>query len=226
MNDLPNGGTMSNYWDYTKAERSLLTEAQVQACVDYELMTQGVVRPAPPLVREVVRPELPKHDVIQITRGTKYGGFEATCLAFATADQAEKFLALSPLWVDSEYLSPGTMEFVGPLNNGALQPIKLARRDDVLTAREALTKAAEAEASNRREREEFEKNSKAVKEAAESLWSDWHEQVAQRRSYERIKEVLADYERTAGNLETAMRFLEKAFSVEDIAAAKEWVGLS
>lgn len=216
---------MSNYWEYTEAERSLLTEAQVQNCVDYELMTQGVVRPAPPLVREVVRPELPKREVFQIVQETNYGSVQATGLAFATADQTEKFFALSPLWIGSEYLSPGTVSFVGPLNNGAAQPVKVARHDDVLIAREALVKAAEAEAANRKDREEFEKASKVVSAAAESLWSDWHDQMARRRGYERIKSVLADYEKTAGNSETAMRFLEKAFSAEDIAAAKEWVGL-
>ena len=74
---------MKTYWDYTERERSEMTEDQVTALLDVELMSKGVLK--------VVAPILNKIEPVDLPTETKY---EAGGILFVTVEQAQAFLAL------------------------------------------------------------------------------------------------------------------------------------
>jgi len=207
---------MITYWDLTEEERGTLTEDEVERYLDAELMTKGVLRARP--LELVTVPELPPPTRSYYAARTerRYGRAE---FAFESKEEAERFLALRPLVVDSEYLgSSGSVEYVREAET-EIVAVALYTEGEKDAHKRDIEKAGAAKAENERRTREHTEAVKKQTEALKGLWEDWHACREKVRRLNEIRATFEEYKKIAGDDGVAATFLGKVYTPTEIAEA-------
>lgn len=213
---------MKTYFDFEEKERAAMTEGEVSALLDAELMVNGVLkieRPAPHPI-----PDLP---TLAQEQWFKVGG-----VYFRTAEQAQKFIELAPHDDGYESEVGYDVRFAKPYSGGwtlsgipTIEPTQLYRREDVIANSKILKQAKAAKEANEKAEQEYAKAAKAMSAVTDHVWSDWLALGQKRDRFTFVFETFDSYVKMAGGDEVvAGRFLLKAFSKDEIDEAASWTG--
>ncbi len=212
--------TFNTYWDMTEKERAALTEQDVERFLDAELMTKGVLRPAP--LELLTEPALPEPDVEIFV--VKSRGFQRLDVAFHTAEAARTCLERC-LVLETSYIGGHTVYHVNPLREPTIENQRIHSTMAVEQARSSFEKQAAVKTENDRRRRAHDEETKHQEEALRGLWDDWHQCRARGVEMERVWTTFREYSKIAGDDETARRFLARAFDVAKLKAAEDWHGV-
>lgn len=214
---------MDRYWDRSEWECAGLIREQVEALLTVELMEKGVVRVEQPELEPVEEVKPATVTIYGISCGGRYGSPDVLDFGFETIDLADAFTKLKPLKIEKDYGTNVVMS--EPMRDLAVVPRDLPTVAEAATLKSRLDKAAAAKKANKERMDAYNAAVKAVTEATSGVWDDWQECRAKDRKYMKIKTTMAEYVGICGgNTETALAFLEKAFSAEEIAEATNWFG--
>lgn len=213
--------TLKTYWDLEPKTRAALSESDVRRYVDAELMLKGVLKLEPPTFDE--EPPLP-----EIAKTTWYKA-EGYAPIFANAEQAMKFLDLNPRIYSTKHVgdywnSCESFDYIEDARHGVeIVPVRVVTEGQLAAHKSAIDARGEAQQSNRKKREEYDKAIKLQNQALEGLWADWHARRAVAAQHRKVVDTYEAYCKTAGGDSiTAAKFLQKVFSVEQIREASEW----
>lgn len=217
---------MKRYWDYSEKERSEMEREQVQSLLDVELMEKGVLKVKPLVLREVTRvnPGDAKN-LFQIVFKGKYGSETVSEFAFETMEQAKALIDLNPQFTDYDYSVGDKFRYYKPMLEAKIQPVELYPECVIANAKSKLKEAKAIEDENTKAKAEHDKDCREVEKACSGVWDDWNDCRSRASEHHRVIDTLADYTKTAGDTETAMRFLRKVYSDERIQEAHEWFGM-
>lgn len=213
---------MVRYWDLTTKQKSELTQEDIRSLIKIELMEKGVVVPSPPTlvdVQEVV--ELSQVNVYTVMSRDKYMSRKIV-VAFANEKDAIAFTQMNPLAIDYDYSIGSAYKYVRPLVDLSISVDQYYTYADITQMAAMLRERKAALDSNAKAQSEFTKANKIVEEASQDLFEDWHKANATKRRMEVIKRTLDDYIKTAGDRETALKFLNLAFSTAEINEMFNW----
>lgn len=206
---------MKTYWDYTEKERSEMERDFVSTLLDAELMTKGVLKVEPPILRPV-----PNAPVLE--QETWY------CVGdnlFASAEQASSFLELKPHKERYNYEVGYDHKYAEPLE-GEIKTVKIFSRQGILSASKILSEIKTAKEANDKAERAFKEASKEVDKVLNGVWEDWHACQAIARNKQKVLNTFNDYKKTAGGDERiAFGFLRKVFSQESIKEAFDWLAV-
>lgn len=211
---------MRTYWDLSVKEKSELSAEELDAYVSIELMTEGLVRPLKPelaIVEEVPEPDT---DLWMLKAGYSHVG-----VGYLSAEDAANALK-GAVSVESEYYGnySASKSKIGT-GKVSFEHCRVYSSESAAANRKLIERAEAAKKANEKATEQHEKDNKAISEALERLYTDYHECCATAAKMSRVKSVFADYLKTAGgDAEVAEKFLLKAFTAPDVTAAKEWYG--
>lgn len=208
---------MKTYWDYTEKERSEMTEENVRALLDTELMTKGVLK-----VEDVKLREVP---TVQIDKETWY---EVNGVLFKTAEQAAKFLELDPHRSNYNYSYGSEFSYAEPIDTyyRDIKQVKMCNRTQVMNLGKTLAEIKQAREHNEKATASQGEAMKAVDKVLCGVWEDWYAQQAQAKRHEKIIQTFKEYEKmTDGDTAMAMEFLKKAFTEDEIQEANAWFGI-
>lgn len=215
---------MKTYFDFSEKERAAMSEAEVSALLDAELMVNGVLK--------VERPA--SHPVPDIPALSQESWFGVGSVYFRTAEQAQRFLELEPHEEGYESEVGYDIKFARPWASGwsltkepTIQATTIYRREDVIANAKLLKQAKAAKDANEKAEREYAKAATAMNGVTDGVWSDWHRLGEKRERFARIFETFDSYTKMAdGDESVALRFLQKAFPAEDINEASDWLGRS
>lgn len=215
--------SLKTYWDLEPKTRAALSEADVNRYIDAELMLKGVLKVEPlELEPEPAEPELKK------TTFYKLAGFDPV---FERAEDAQAFAKLAPLHSDYRYIAgySDSVEYHRKATSQDLEVVPIELRDevDVANAKSALDRLGELRKSNESRRQEHSKALKIQNDALDGMWADWYARRSEAREHRKVIETYEAYCKTAGgDTETAAKFLQKVFTVEQIVEAATWFDTS
>jgi hypothetical protein len=214
------------YWELTNNERAVLTREEVEGFLRAELMEKGIVRPVAPVLKPVEVVDVKKDQVFGIEYEGRYSYHKDTAdLVFSTSAQAQAVLEQNPMWVrDSD--GGSDYKYATPLAGAVIKPLTVCAEQDIVNVQSRLKQAAENQNANDAAKHEYNEAMNVVEKATQGLWDDWYRQVGELEKCQRVKDVYAEYVLTCdGNENVAFKFLLKAYSIEQIAKANEWLGL-
>lgn len=214
---------MQTYWDHKEQERAAMTREEVERFLDAELMTKGVLKVAPPILDEV--PEVPKAPITTFYRLSREGSShlwgayrDLASYAFATIGDAEKFVAMKV----QEIKESGGITYVEPLAKLAIGPVECVTTQDYLNIKSANDAAQAIRESNNQAEAKYTEASKKTQECLQGVWQDWAECREAQAAHQKVLDTLEEYKKMAGDEETAVKFLRKAFTNEEITKAFAW----
>jgi len=215
---------MKTYWDYSEQERAALTSEQVEALMDAELMTKGVLKPVAPKLHVI--PASPLGDKITVfgIRGkSKYGSDEHVGICFETAELAAKFLELKPMIRDNDYEVGSEFHYAKALSDTNITSETLYSMEQINTHRSSLKNRKSKSEENDKLTSAFAKACKASEDVTRGVWSDWHELQSRKQELEKVIVTFKEYlNMTENNGVLAMNFLRKVFDNHTIKEADEW----
>ena len=215
---------MNRYWDRTEKERAEMTREQVQSFIDVELMEKGVLKVEPPQLQPFEEVVLPKATYYEVYRKGQYG-VQGSSVLFLTPEKAQAFIDLGPLWEDSNW-NYADKHFAQAGRELSIRSTELPCETDVVNAGSALKRNETIEKNNKELQEGYSNQLKAVEDAASGVWDDWQECQQKAREHKRIIDTRAEYLRLCGNnAMLADTFLAKAFTEDQVKAAKAWFGI-
>lgn len=207
----------SSYWDLSEEERARLTDAQVEAFVDHELMRAGVLRPAPLVLVE--EPTLPEPDLtVYVTKSAYY----AHDLVFASADDAMAHARKSIGYLDNVYIAGSSVQSLRDQDTALAEELRIYSRQRLAECREQLEKGNVARTENEKRKRAYEAELDAARKATEGMWEDWHRCTALARETQRILETFEKYKKLAKDDDAAVVFLREAFGAEEVERALSW----
>lgn len=210
---------MLNYWDLPERDRAKLTEQELEAFVAAECMQQGVLRAKP--LELVPEPEMPDADASVFVLRLGYHGV----LAFTSSDDADRVKALVSATLGCHYVNGQSIDYLAKADL-AVESRRVFSEGAVAQLRSAIERSTAAKQENAKRRADWEKSRDAESKALQGLYADWHECGRKALRMREIADVFADYVKTAGDAETAARFLQKVFARDEIDEAAEWCGVS
>lgn len=216
---------MKLYHDYTEKERANMTQEQVEALLDSELMSEGVLKPAAPILKEIKVPQLGERKTFfRLTGKSRYGSDEHTSVAFPSVDAARRFIELGAVKVEYDYECGGQdYEYAIPMVSHSISTVELYDQQTINTYRSQLTSNKAAMESNARAQDEYKKACEASSRVTEAVWSDWHECLRTQSKHQKVIDTYAEYTRMCnGDTETAAKFLNKIFNTTEVDQAFEW----
>lgn len=212
-----------DYWELSEKGRAMLTQEEVDRFADYELMQKGVLR-AQPLELEP-EPEVPA-PTQQFFR-VKRDSWHELDIAFRSAEDAQAFLRLRPVYIERAYCGHVNVESAKPLGGDVEVTAQLLRSSDESNAMMVtLKRAGEIKASNAKRREEHEKAQRAQEEALVDMWSDWRQCRAKLARIDKVVATFDEYRKIADDIDLAGKFLLKAFPRDEIVEAASWHGFA
>jgi len=203
---------MNTYWNFSEKERSLMSEQDVTALLDVELMTQGVTKVIAPTLRGIQLIDLPK---------TTF--YEVHGIVFKTATEAQSFLNLKPMRSDYDYYTAGSEYKYPKAIDGRIESVELYKQSDVISIKDVLTKNKVAKEFNEQAQKEYEKTAKAQEKVLGGVWDDWYNCKGRASSLQKILDTKKEYLLlTNGDEDMAKVFLLKIYNEEEIASATAW----
>lgn len=212
---------LNTYWDLEPKARAALSESDVQRYIDAELMLKGVLK-VEPLVLEP-EPDMP---TLEKTTFYKLSGFDPI---FKTAEAAQALAKLEPLHFDYRYIAGYSDQLkyhrVAPGQHLEVVPVELYNEIDVANAKSALDRLGEIRKENAVRLAHYDQALKLQSEALEGLWADWYLRRHEAAQHRKVVDTYEAYCKTAsGDAETAAKFLQKVFTVQQIDEAAGWFG--
>jgi len=210
---------MKTFNDYSELEKANLTEVEVQALLKYELMELGIVKPS--------EPELLPEDEAPVLQSKVYyqpylKSYSGLCCAFATAKEAEAFLKLNPLILESEY--PSYVSTVESPKETKVESVQAISKADFSKSESQLNKAKKNKEKNETATNSYNEEVKKSNDATSYVWDEWMECGRKKKNAEKVLELYDQYlEDCEGNEEIAVRFLGKVYSVNEIRNAYEFL---
>lgn len=212
---------MNRYWDLSEKQRAELSQEEVQAYLNVELMEKGVVKVEEPEylpVEEIVGPDVVVYRI--------KAGWRTSAIAFRTAEDAANAVK-NAFVVSDHYVSGHTTEHVSEETDIKIEPSTIYSLDSFTRNKAMIDRNKSAEAANRKMREDYAVAIRAQDEALNGLWDDWNECRGKDRVNKRIVETFNQYVKNCkGQTDIARVFLEKAYSAEQIDEAFVWCNLS
>jgi hypothetical protein len=209
---------MQRYWDLSERERAALSRDDVAHYVKIELMEAGVVAPPPIKLEDVPEVSVPKIAKF----GVKSGRYGSTTVVFDTAEQAQKFLDLSPKTLEYDYGIGTDYQYAKPHDDGMIEQVNVYDFAAMTELRDTLSRRKRIKEQNAKKQADWNKAHQAAEEASESLWEDYNAVQSKKYDHERIIRTFRDYTETVGDEATALRFLLKAHPEGECREAFEW----
>lgn len=215
---------MKTYWDFSEKERSELTQEQVSALLDVELMQHGVLKPVAPVLKPVpTNPAGAKKQFFTVNAKGKYGSNECLKVCFHDVESAQKFIELRPVLQDYDYEVGSDFEYAIPLSDANIETVELYDINQINAFRSELKRRKALSEENERLTSEFKKACDKSEKVTDGVWSNWYQCCAVKQKLEGIVSTFNDYTRlTEGDQNLALTFLKKLHAQEDIESAREW----
>lgn len=206
---------MNRYWDLERQERAELTEEQVRAFLEVELMEKGVRKIDPPKLRDVEEIDLSATGFFAVEYDGKYSTKSETDLVFRDLESAAAFIALAPLETDYDYDVGSEHKYAKPMTGMAVKPVEMCAEHDVMNEKTNLTARKAAKEANATAQGEYDKACRAVREATSGVWDDWGECQEWAANIAAVNATFEEYTSRTGNDSQALYFLLKAYD-EDV----------
>lgn len=208
---------MKTYWDYSEKERSEMDEVQVAGFLDCELMSKGVLKPAPLVLEPVEEIKLPTETYYRLKRDWRDIGN----VLFASPEDAQTVARMVLFSSDRDFETG--RDFVQRIDDLSVMAVQLSAEESKAQAKAALVQEKERKERNQKAKDAFEKATEAASKATAAIWSDWQACLSMAREHQKVRDTLADYTKlTEGDEVLATQFLAKAFSEQAIAEAFAW----
>lgn len=208
---------MKTYWDHSDRERSEMTEDQVRAFLDYELMALGVLKPKAPVLEAVEEVALPAKTFFRL----KFNDWHDVNVLFVRLEDAMAVSEMQLARAENDYQAG--REFGQPVSRCTVEKVELPGPESKDAARQALIVEKQRKDRNEKAQSEYAKACQAADKSCEGIWKDWYASREMADKYARIRDTMADYIKlTDGNAEMARTFLAKAFGEDDIRESEEW----
>lgn len=210
---------MKTYYDLDERERAKLSEDEMAEFIRREMMNEGVLAPKAMVLQSEDAPEIKPCGVAYAIKV----GWRTSDLVYETREAAEAALE-GCRNLDNHYIGGQSFKSYESDPERSIVTIPIHDAGELAIHRSALEKAERARESNRKERERFETDSKAVAGIECELWGDHRIQAARLVDAERLVETFDSYVKTAdGDEAVAAKFLLKAYPRERVIEAFEWV---
>lgn len=218
---------MKSYWDLSEQERAMLTDGQIEQYRKIQLMEEGVVEVPLPPEPETVDPRLKSKRFYVMKYKGKHSYREETGFAFESMEKVEAFIALGPLFIGSDYTCGDEYQFAKEAVELQVVPKDLFDPTDVQRVKAILVANKGAREEYDAAKKEAVKNSQKADKVLDRLYEDWSLCKTKLRRLRQIVATFREYVKLAGdnppdNYYTAMRFLLKAFSREEIKESRDW----
>lgn len=215
---------MNKYWDRMRQYRAAMTEDEVEACLNVELMEKGVSRVEQPELEDLAEINLDERDQFYVVEyGGRYSGSTEFNCVFRAIEDAESFIKLEPMISNHEYSVGSEYEYAELTEELKIKPIKLFAKVVVMAQKDELEENKKRKDRNDNLTGRYQKAKREVREATEDLWSDWRKCLDSEDRYTRMQNTLAEYVETCdGNEELAMTFLLKIHEQEEVDEMIEW----
>jgi hypothetical protein len=205
---------MKTFQDHTDLEKANLTEEEVEGLLKYELMELGIVSPQPPTPLPDTGPEL-EEKVYYQPYLKSYSGLDCV---FATAKEAEAFLAMNPLILDTGY--PSYQNNVEDPTEFKVETIKAISKSDYESSKGLVEAASKNKKANKEAQEAYEAELSEASSAVGHIWDEWSECRKKKTKSQQIVDTYNQYLVDCDdNTEIALRFLGKAYSQNEIKDA-------
>lgn len=215
---------MNRYWDIEEKDRAELTEEQVKSFLDVELMEKGLVKLKSPVRQPLATIELPKVKVACVKYASdKYGAPQTLEVGFQTMEEAQAFLDLKPMMISDDWETK--TKWAAPIRDASIFTEELTEHHVVLSAIVALKSNKAKDDANQKAEREYTEATKKIDEATKDVWADWQELRAKARDHQKVLDTKTEYEKLAGDAETALKFLLKAYPQPTIEEACAWRGI-
>ena len=199
---------MKTYMEYSEKERANLTEEEVKALLDLELMIKGI--------EKVTAPTL---EPIQDVSAANETLFEVGGIYFETMEDAEKFLSLNPRASTYDY-GPGYNYQYTIAIKPLITQTKKYLQQSVLELSSVLKQNKSVQERNEKLLSDYTTAKKEQDAILDVVWKDWWRCKDRECELQKIRDIKKEYlKMTEGNDELAMQFLEKIHSVTDINEA-------
>lgn len=201
---------MKSYWDLSDKERANLTEEEIKNFFPYELMAAGVVPPKEPILKEIKQLDIvPEKQFYKVQ-------FNYRIILFDNMDDARKFAEMNSYDEDSDYKTGDKFKFATLHQNKTINVSNIYSIEQIEKYRTQLEYNKEAKESNEKALEAYKKESQAAENAVTGIWRDYFKIQNEVQRAKHILETYTSYIRIADNENVAFKFLEKAFSKEEI----------
>jgi len=201
---------MKTYWDFNEKERAKLTEDEVTALLDVELMTKGVKKIVSPILKVIQEVVLPKET-----------WFEVAGIFFKDAETAQKFLALEPKITNYDYACGYDYQYARKIDQ-RIEQKQLYNQQDLLNLATILKQNKQAKEENEKLISDYDKNIKEQNSVLDEVWSDYWECKNRACELQKIIDTKAEYLKMTNNdQDLAISFLKKIYSEADIKEAFE-----
>lgn len=205
------GDKMKTYWENSEIERMNMKSEEVQALIDIELMTKGIIKVNPPVFKEIK----------SLDQFEKVIYYEVSGILFKTMEQASAFVQLNPLKESYDYYGGGYEFKYAEAADNSIKTTSLFKSDDIKINSVVFKGNKVAKEYNEAEEKKYKKELQIMDDATHPVWDDWHEKQATRYKCERINETYQDYlKMTEGNAQLAKDFLSKIYSESEINLAE------
>lgn len=217
--------TMQTYWDLSEKDRAALSREDVEKFGDAELMLKGVLKVQPLTLEPLPPVAAPAKQIFRVRVGSKYQ--QSTLdVGFATAEEAQAFLALGPLHVTAKWLKGKNVEACGPIDEHELVAETMYTAAEVTASTATLERRAAVEAENEKRQREYDDAMKKQADALSGMWEDWYACQEKAMRMQRVVDTFNDYVRiTGGQRDVAGTFLLKVFDRDVIREATAWTGI-
>lgn len=210
---------MKTFHDYTDLEKANLTEEEVENLLKYELMEHGIVAPQKPELLPEEGPEIEE----KVYYRPSLKNYSSLDCVFATAKEAEQFMSLKPLILDSGY--PSYRNNIAEPEEVKIEAIKAISKVDYEALKGLIEGAASNKTRNKEATQKYEDDMQAASKATNHIWTEWTECRNKKSEAERLVDVYDQYlEDCDGDEKIALRFLGKAFSQNEIKDAYKFLG--
>ena len=215
------GETMNNlsYWDLSEKERAALTEEQVRAFTNYELMQNGVIRAGE--LELIDEPSAPEPDLEVFVAKV---GYHRDDIAWETAEQAKASIEGCIGQLSNHYLAGSeSVHEVLPITDEAVVAVRAYSTAGFARAKEDLNAQKAAKAENNSRRQDHSKHLEKQDAALKGMWEDWYRCIGVGRCVAKLEATRAEYlTMTGGDEKMAETFLAKAFDADEREEAAEW----
>jgi hypothetical protein len=200
---------MVRYWDLSTKEKASLTEDQVRAFCNVQLMEKGIVNLGP--MPEITIPQMPTMQQEE--------WFEVCDLLVKTKEQAVAILAAMPHKSDYEYAISYDKKFAVPWE-GSIKTVSRYKRDEVLALRPILIEIKEKTAEKEKREKDYEQAFKICREAVADIWEDYYSSQREELRMQEIRDTFDKYrDMCEGDTKIAMNFLLSTYTEEDVCNA-------
>lgn len=206
-----------DWYELSPEERATLTEDQVRDYCRVAAMEAGVVlsqNDSTTFLPEE-RPELEFEEMWVIEADDMPTG-----IAFRTKEDAQAFMRLSVIGVNTKYLGSGyssTLKVIRPLTGMVAKRVEdFLQEAEYERARVALDEYGNNMKHNSELRAALEKRSRDYDRACEYIWSDYREAKGRVEKLAEVRRCWAEYQELARDKAAAVTFLWKAYDDADM----------